>query len=60
MAWVPIYEIVMNGTDEAAIKKAMGAGIRAAAETGEASHIGASNFDGRLGQYRFLLYDLFR
>lgn len=55
-----IYEIVMNGTDEAAIKGAMKTGIRAAAETGRASHIGASNFDGKLGQYRFLLHDLFR
>ncbi|MDD1686318.1 formylmethanofuran--tetrahydromethanopterin N-formyltransferase [Methanoregula sp.] len=55
-----IYEIVMNGTDEAAIQKAMAAGIRAAAETGQASHIGASNFDGRLGPHRFSLHDLFR
>jgi formylmethanofuran--tetrahydromethanopterin N-formyltransferase len=55
-----VYEIVMNGMDEAAIQKAMAAGIRAAAETGMASHIGASNFDGKLGQHRFSLYDLFR
>ena len=55
-----IYEIVMNGTDEAAIKKAMKAGIRAAAESGWASHIGASNFDGKLGPHRFSLHDLFR
>ncbi|MHB8162869.1 MAG: formylmethanofuran--tetrahydromethanopterin N-formyltransferase [Methanoregula sp.] len=55
-----IYEIVMNGTDEAVIKKAMKAGIRAAAETGKASHIGASNFDGKLGPYQFSLHELFR
>jgi formylmethanofuran--tetrahydromethanopterin N-formyltransferase len=55
-----IYEIVMNGTDEAVIKKAMEAGIRATAESGWASHIGASNFDGKLGPYRFSLHDLFR
>ena len=55
-----IYEIVMNGTDEAVIKKAMKAGIRAAAETGKASNIGASNFDGKLGPYRFSLHELFR
>ncbi|MFA4876330.1 MAG: formylmethanofuran--tetrahydromethanopterin N-formyltransferase [Methanoregula sp.] len=55
-----IYEIVMNGTDEASINHAMRAGIRAAAETGKATHIGASNFDGKLGQYRFPLHDLFR
>ena len=55
-----IYEIVMNGTDDASIKKAMKTGIRAAAENGRATHIGASNFDGKLGQHRFYLHELFR
>jgi formylmethanofuran--tetrahydromethanopterin N-formyltransferase len=54
-----IYEIVMNGTDEAAINRAMKTGILAAAGTGCASHIGASNFDGRLGQHKFFLHKLF-
>lgn len=55
-----IYEIVMNGTNEAAIQSAMKAGILAVAETGKASHIGASNFDGKLGPHRFSLHELFR
>jgi formylmethanofuran--tetrahydromethanopterin N-formyltransferase len=55
-----IYEIVLNGIDETAIKNAMGTGIRAAMETGRIMYIGASNFDGKLGQYRFYLHDLFR
>jgi formylmethanofuran--tetrahydromethanopterin N-formyltransferase len=55
-----IYEIVLNGVDEASVKKAMLSGIRAAAQSGTVSHIGASNFDGKLGQYRFPLHDLFR
>jgi formylmethanofuran--tetrahydromethanopterin N-formyltransferase len=55
-----IYEIVVNGIDEAAIRKAMKTGILAAAETGRASHIGASNFSGKLGQHRFSLHELFR
>lgn len=55
-----IYEIVLNGIDEKAIQDAMRAGIRAAAETGTVRYIGASNFDGKLGQYRFSLHDLFR
>jgi formylmethanofuran--tetrahydromethanopterin N-formyltransferase len=55
-----IYEIVMNGIDETTIKNAIKTGIRAAANTGKASHIGASNFDGKLGQHRFSLHDLFR
>jgi formylmethanofuran--tetrahydromethanopterin N-formyltransferase len=55
-----IYEIVLNGTGEKAIQDAMRTGIRAAAETGTILYIGASNFDGKLGQYRFALHDLFR
>jgi formylmethanofuran--tetrahydromethanopterin N-formyltransferase len=55
-----IYEIVLNGVDETLIKDAMRAGIRAAAESGTVMHIGASNFDGKLGQYRFALHELFR
>ena len=54
-----IYEIVMNGIDEPAIQGAMRTGILAAAQTGRASHIGASNFDGKLGQHRFFLRPLF-
>jgi formylmethanofuran--tetrahydromethanopterin N-formyltransferase len=55
-----VYEIVINGIDEAAVRNAMKTGIQAAAESGRASHIGASNFDGKLGQYRFYLHELFR
>jgi formylmethanofuran--tetrahydromethanopterin N-formyltransferase len=55
-----IYEIVLNGVDETSVKNAMRAGIRAATETGVVMYIGASNFDGKLGQFRFSLHDLFR
>ncbi len=55
-----IYEIVINGVDEASIKSAMKTGIEAAIRTGKISHIGASNFGGRLGPYRFMLQELFR
>jgi len=55
-----IYEIVINGIDEASIRHAMKAGIKAATETGSVLYIGASNFDGKLGQYKFYLHDLFR
>lgn len=55
-----VYEIVINGTDETAVRRAMKAGILAAAATGKATHIGASNFNGTLGPYRFGLRDLFR
>jgi len=55
-----IYEIVMNGLDESSVMNAMRAGIRAASETGNVLYIGASNFDGKLGQHRLSLHDLFR
>jgi len=55
-----IYEIVLNGIDESSIRNAMRAGIRAATETGIVTYIGASNFNGKLGQYRISLHGLFR
>ena len=55
-----VYEIVMNGIDEKHIRAAMKAGIQAATETGRVMVIGASNFEGKLGQYRFYLHDMFR
>jgi formylmethanofuran--tetrahydromethanopterin N-formyltransferase len=55
-----IYEVVLNGIDETSIKSAMKTGIQAATETGNVLFIGASNFNGKLGQYRFNLHDLFR
>lgn len=55
-----VYEIVINGIDEAAVRNAMKTGIQAAAESGRASYIGASNFDGKLGQYRLYLHELFQ
>ena len=55
-----VYEIVMNGINDTHIRAAMKAGILAATETGRVMFIGASNFEGKLGQYRFYLHDLFR
>jgi formylmethanofuran--tetrahydromethanopterin N-formyltransferase len=55
-----VYEIVINGISENHIRAAMKAGIHAATETGSVMFIGASNFEGKLGQYRFYLHDLFR
>jgi len=55
-----VYEIVLNGVDVAAVKAALRAGILAAIETGTVMYIGASNFDGKLGQYRIGLHELLR
>jgi len=54
-----IYEIVINGVDEGAVKGAMRDGIEAATGTGKVLFIGASNFDGKLGPYRLRLRELF-
>ncbi|MCQ1538883.1 formylmethanofuran--tetrahydromethanopterin N-formyltransferase [Methanocalculus taiwanensis] len=54
-----IYEVVINGIGEDAIRSAMRAGIEAATAHGGILAIGASNFEGRLGPHRFRLYDLF-
>jgi formylmethanofuran--tetrahydromethanopterin N-formyltransferase len=54
-----IYEIVLNGVDEPSIQNAMRTGIEAATKTGTVMYIGASNFNGKLGQYRFYLHELF-
>lgn len=54
-----IYEIVINGIDEEAIRVAMRTGIEAATEMPGIISIGASNFEGRLGQYRIGLHELF-
>jgi formylmethanofuran--tetrahydromethanopterin N-formyltransferase len=55
-----VYEIVLNGIDEKSVRNAMKVGIEAATGTGTVNYIGASNFGGKLGQYRFYLHDLFR
>ena len=55
-----IYEMVINGVDEKAVKNAMRKGIEAATGTGKVLFIGASNFEGKLGPHRFFLRGLFR
>jgi formylmethanofuran--tetrahydromethanopterin N-formyltransferase len=47
-------EIVIDGTDEAAVAAAMTAGIRAAAGP-DLVAIGAGNYGGRLGKFHFHL-----
>lgn len=52
-----VYEVVVNGLDEAALADAMRRGIRAAAERG-VEQISAGNYGGTLGQYKFGLREL--
>jgi formylmethanofuran--tetrahydromethanopterin N-formyltransferase len=51
------YEIVMDGVDQEAVARAMGAAIEAAAGD-EIVAIGAGNYGGKLGKFRFRLHDL--
>ncbi|WP_367344317.1 formylmethanofuran--tetrahydromethanopterin N-formyltransferase [Methanomethylovorans sp.] len=54
-----VYEIVINGLNEEAIKKAMAIGIKAAVTVPGVKKITAGNYDGKLGKYQFRLHDLF-
>jgi len=47
-----VLEVVLNGLDEASVKRAMAAGIRAATEVEGIRRITAVNFGGKLGKYQ--------
>ena len=52
-----VYEIVIDGTDEASVSQAMATGIRAAIGPGVVA-IGAGNYGGTLGKFHFRLHDV--
>ncbi len=54
------YEIVINGITEVSVIKAMKDSIIAACDVDGVTHIGASNFSGKLGPYQYRLQDLFK
>ncbi len=54
-----VLEIVINGLEEEAVKKATGAGIRAACVAG-VKKISAGNYGGNLGKYQIHLHDVLR
>jgi formylmethanofuran--tetrahydromethanopterin N-formyltransferase len=54
-----IFEIVIDGVDEAAVKAAMTEGIKAATTVPGVLEINAGNFGGNLGAYKINLRDLF-
>ncbi len=53
-----VYEIVINGVSEEAVKEAMRAGIEAAVKIPEVVKITAGNFGGKLGKYQLRLKDV--
>jgi formylmethanofuran--tetrahydromethanopterin N-formyltransferase len=50
-----VYEIVIDGLTLDAVKKAMGAGIRAASSVLGVARISAGNYGGKLGPYKAFL-----
>jgi len=52
-----MFEIVIDGVSEDAVRGAMRRGLHAAAAAG-ATHVTAANFGGKLGQFHFPLSDL--
>jgi formylmethanofuran--tetrahydromethanopterin N-formyltransferase len=53
-----VYEIVINGVSEKAVKDAMRIGIKAAVKVPDVVKISAGNFEGKLGKYQFQLKDV--
>ena len=54
-----VYEIVIDGVNEEAVKAAMKAGIEAAVKISGIIQISAGNFGGNLGKYQIKLHELF-
>ena len=54
-----VYEIVIDGVDEEAVKEAMKQGILAATKVPGVKKITAGNYGGKLGKYQFNLRELF-
>ena len=55
-----VYELVINGIDADAIKKATAEGIKAAITVPGVKKITAGNFGGNLGPHKFNLHELFQ
>lgn len=53
-----LYEIVIDGVDEDAVKMAMAEGIKAASKVPGVKFISAGNFGGNLGPFKFDLKDV--
>jgi formylmethanofuran--tetrahydromethanopterin N-formyltransferase len=53
-----VFEVVINGLSEEAVREAMRAGIKAAVKVPGVVKITAGNFDGKLGKYQLRLKDV--
>ena len=54
-----VYEIVIDGVSEEAVKAAMKAGIEAVVDFEDVLHVSAGNYQGKLGDYKINLKELF-
>lgn len=54
-----VYEIVMDGATEEAVKAAMKVGIEAAVKVPGVNRITAGNYGGKLGKFHYRLHELF-
>jgi formylmethanofuran--tetrahydromethanopterin N-formyltransferase len=55
-----VYEIIIDGATEEAVKKAMKVGIEAAVQIPGVLRISAGNYGGNLGKYQYHLHELFK
>ena len=53
-----VYEVILDGATEEAIKTAMKLGIEAAVKVSGVTRISAGNYGGKLGQYKYSLHEL--
>ena len=53
-----VYEIILDGATEEAIKEAMKLGIIAAVKVPNVNRISAGNYGGKLGKFHYRLHDL--
>ncbi|MHA1677767.1 MAG: formylmethanofuran--tetrahydromethanopterin N-formyltransferase [Promethearchaeota archaeon] len=53
-----VYEIILDGATEDAIKEAMKVGIEAAVKVNGVNRISAGNYGGKLGKFQYRLYDV--
>jgi formylmethanofuran--tetrahydromethanopterin N-formyltransferase len=53
-----VYEVILDGATEEAIKKAMKVGIEAAVKIPGVNRISAGNYGGKLGKFQYRLHEL--
>ncbi|MFX0187577.1 MAG: formylmethanofuran--tetrahydromethanopterin N-formyltransferase [Candidatus Hodarchaeota archaeon] len=53
-----VYEIILDGATEDAVKNAMKLGIEAAVKVSGVNKISAGNYGGKLGKFQYRLYEL--